>query len=110
MQIKLLKFTVVHNGVRYQAGSVMDLPEKDANKLLAEGIAAVLEQEKTAAQKATQVEMDFSSMTVAELKHYCAENGIGVGKTKKKADLLAIIAERDNENSLPSVDYKAVVV
>lgn len=107
MQILLQKFTVVHNGVAYTAGSVMDIPENDAKILLDEGVAIEVNQETTTAQVNAPKTEDYNSMSVAELKEYCKQNAVDLGKAKRKADILAVIEE--NLDSLPAIDFGKVV-
>lgn len=43
-------------------------------------------------------EVDFSDMTVAELKEYAASNGIDLGDARKKADILETIKKANAQD------------
>lgn len=106
MLLLLKKFTVVHNGVTYSSGSVMNLSEADAEILLAEGVAVKVEQDESVAQAPVETKVDFDAMTLAELKQYCKDNGIDTGKARRKNDILDLLGGGE---SLPMVNFQAVI-
>lgn len=127
-KLLIKKFTLVRNGIRYTAGSVVELPENEAAALAqsrskefevidvpkeqpaaeaqeravsAAGVAAVPEDENN---------VNLDKMNVAQLKKYARENGIDVGEASKKQELIeAIAAGAVAENGLPDIDTEALV-
>lgn len=117
MKILIKKFSLLRNGVAYGAGQIVDLPEAEALQLLREAPKefALLE---TAQQPATPAEAEaepagaeLSAMTVEQLKAYALQSGIDLGKTTKKAELIALIeaAEAGCADGLPAVDAGMLV-
>ena len=119
MKVLIKKFSLQRNGVEYGAGQVVDLPTAEAVELVqgAPKEFAILEEaaQVIAAPPAEAVEegetADLLSMTVDQLKAYAADNGIALGKTTKKAEIIALIeaAEAGGEEGLPAVDAGALV-
>lgn len=122
MKVLVKKFTLVRNGVIFKAGEVVDLPDEEALRLTRESIKEfgllteampdakiIKEPEKIK----TALSAEFEAMTVEQLKNYAVENGIDLGKTSKKADiinlLMAVEAGDEGEDSLPAVDAGALV-
>lgn len=122
MKVLVKKFTLVRNGVIFKAGEVVDLPDDEALRLTRESIkefgllAEAMPDAKIVKEPEeikTALSTEFEAMTVEQLKNYAAENGIDLGKTTKKADiinlLMAVEAGEEGEGGLPAVDAGALV-
>lgn len=116
MKVLIKKFSLRRNGVAYGAGQVIELPEVEAMKLVREApkeFALVEEavQQAPAEAEAEPAGAELSAMTVEQLKAYAMQNGIDLGKTTKKAELIALIeaAEAGCADGLPAVDAGALV-
>lgn len=120
MKILVTKFNLRRNGVNYPAGSVVELPEEEARRLLKASkkefscVDAVTEDDAVAEElEATadgSEDVCLEEMTLDELKCFAADNGIDLGKATRKADIISVIeaAEAESEG-LPAVDAAAMV-
>ena len=118
MLIKVLRYSLRHNGVIYRAGATADLPDSLARRLVArdpktyayaDPVPTVELVEKTAAVPAkTETEPDFDSMTVAKLKAYAAEKGVKLPHKATRAVILAILRDEPAE-TLPTVDLTGLI-
>jgi hypothetical protein len=128
-RVLIKKFTLVRNGVRYTAGTVVDLPDDEAVALAkgspkefevidmpAVGKPAAQAQEQAAPVGVASIPEDennvnLDKMNVAQLKKFAKDNGIDVGNASKKQELLdAIVAAAEPEkNGLPDIDAEALV-
>lgn len=117
MKILIKKFSLLRNGVTYGAGQVIDLPEAEALQLVRETPKefALLEAAQQAAApveaEAEPAGAELAAMTVEQLKAYALQGGIDLGKTTKKAEIIALIeaAEADCADSLPAIEAGALV-
>ena len=122
MKVLVKKFTLVRNGVIFKAGSVVDLPDEEALRLTRESIkefgllAEAMPDVKIIKEPEeikTALGAELEAMTIEKLKAYAAENGIDLGKTAKKADIINLILAAEagvgEENGLPGVDAGALV-
>ena len=120
MRVLVKKFNLKRNGVVYQAGSVVELPDDEARKLIdaaAKEFSCVeaapkvdAASEKLEADSDGDAPISLGEMTVEELKHFAADNGIDLGKATKKADIISLIeAATDESEGLPDVDAAAMV-
>lgn len=120
MKVLVKKFNLKRNGVVYQAGSIVELPDDEARKLIdvaeKEFSCVDAEPEVDAAPEKLEADSDgdasisFGEMTVEELKCFAADNGIDLGKATKKADIISLIeAAMDESEGLPAVDAAAMV-
>ena len=116
MKILIKKFSLLRNGVAYGTGQIVDLPEAEALQLVRETPKefALLEAEQQAALAEAEAEpagADLAAMTVEQLKAYALQSGIDLGKTTKKAEIIALIeaAEAGCADGLPAVDAGALV-
>lgn len=74
----------------YMAGSVVDFPQRQADTLIAEGVAVAWPPEpQPEPQPEPEPEVDFDSMTMAQLRKMAA--GYSVKLASRKADLIANI-------------------
>lgn len=120
MKVLVNKFNLRRNGVNYPAGSVVELPEAEARKLVGAAgkefsyVGAVPEAEAVAAKLEAPAddksEVGLEAMTLDELKRLAADNGIDLGKATRKADIIGIIEAAEAEaEGLPAVDAAAMV-
>lgn len=123
MKVLIKKFSLVRDGITYNAGSVVDLPDEEALKLSREAAkefalleeAADLNIAAPALASAGEAEaakggIALEKMTIEQLKNYALENGIDIGKTSKKTDIIGLIlAAEAGEDGLPAVDAGALV-
>lgn len=118
-QVLIKKFTLLRNGVEYKAGTILELPEAEANALVAgapkefEKVSVgVVVNSTTSAKKA---ERTFKDFTNTELKALCEERGLEVPKAANKAKLLELLEGAANQqdetdgDSLPPVNAAATV-
>lgn len=89
MIVKVLKTSIEHNGKLYVAGEKFEIEEKDYKEI--EEFVSVEKKAKEIAPEIPQEnetenieqEINFSKMTVPDLKKYAAEKGIALtGKSK----------------------------
>lgn len=119
MQVLIKKFTLLRDGIEYKAGTILELPEAEAEALVA---GAPKEFEKVsvavvvnAAASAEKAEKTLKDFTNAELKALCEERGLEVPKAANKAKLLELLeSEADQQedtdgDSLPPVNAAATV-
>ena len=93
MIVKVLKTSIEHNGKLYVAGEKFEIEEKDYKEI--EKFVSVEKQTKEITPEILQEnetenieqEINFSKMTVPELKKYAAEKGI-VLMGKSKAEII----------------------
>lgn len=120
MKVLVKKFTLVRDGVTYNAGEIVDLPVEEATRLVNESGKefALLAEVKPEAKNVSAPQQEtagatLESMTVEQLKSLASEHGIELGKATKKADIIGLIlaAETDagDENALPAIDAAALV-
>lgn len=119
MQVLIKKFTLLRDGIEYKAGTIIELPEAEANALVAgapkefEKVSvAVVVNATTSAEKADRTLKDFTN---TELKALCEERGLEVPKAANKAKLLELLEgapdqqEDTDGDSLPPVNAAATV-
>lgn len=119
MQVLIKKFTLLRDGIEYKAGTILELPEAEAEALVAgapkefEKVSvAVVVNSTTSAEKAEKTLKDFTN---TELKALCEERGLEVPKAANKAKLLELLEgaadqlEGADGDSLPPVDTAATV-
>lgn len=119
MQVLIKKFTLLRDGIKYKAGTIIELPEAEAEALVAgapkefEKISvAVVVSTDARVEKAEKTLKDFTN---TELKALCEERGLEVPKAANKAKLLELLEgaadqlEGADGDSLPPVDTAATV-
>ena len=120
MKVLVKKFTLVRDGVTYNAGEIVDLPVEEATRLVNESGKefALLAEVKPEAKNVSAPQQEtagatLESMTVEQLKSLASEHGIDLGKATKKADIIGLIlaaeADAGDENALPAIDAAALV-
>lgn len=120
MKVLVKKFTLVRDGVTYNAGEIVDLPVEEATRLVNESGKefALLAEVKPEAKNASAPQQEtagatLESMTVEQLKSLASEHGIDLGKATKKADIIGLFlaaeADAGDENALPAIDAAALV-
>ena len=111
-QVLIKKFTLLRNGVEYKAGTILELPEVEANALVA---GAPKEFEKVSVESTEKADRTLKDFTNTELKALCEERGLEVPKAANKAKLLELLegaADQQDEtdgDSLPPVNAAATV-
>ena len=75
-QVLIKKFTLLRNGVEYKAGTILELPEVEANALVA---GAPKEFEKVSVESTEKAERTLKDFTNTELKALCEERGLEAG-------------------------------
>ena len=119
MKVLVKKFTLVRDGVTYNAGEIVDLPVEEATRLVNESgkefalLAEVKPEAKNVSAPQETAGATLESMTVEQLKSLASEHGIDLGKATKKADIIGLIlaaeADAGDENALPAIDAAALV-
>ena len=119
MKVLVKKFTLVRDGVTYNAGEIVDLPVEEATRLVNESgkefalLAEVKPEAKNVSPQQETAGATLESMTVEQLKSLASEHGIDLGKATKKADIIGLIlaaeADAGDENALPAIDAAALV-
>ena len=116
MKVLVKKFTLVRDGVTYNAGEIVDLPVEEATRLVNESgkeFALLAEVKPEAKNVSAPQQETLESMTVEQLKSLASEHGIDLGKATKKADIIGLIlaaeADAGDENALPAIDAAALV-
>lgn len=111
-QVLIKKFSLRRNGVVYKAGTIIELPDSEADALVKE---APKEFEKVSLESTEKVERTLKDFTNTELKALCKERGLEVPKAANKAKLLELLegaADQQDEtdgDSLPPVNAAATV-
>lgn len=116
MQVLIKKFTLLRDGIKYKAGTILELPEAEAEALVA---GAPKEFEKVsvavAVNKDSGAEKTLKDFTNTELKALCEERGLEIPKAANKAKLLELLEgaadqqDGDDGDSLPPVNAAATV-
>lgn len=112
MQIKVEKFTLQRNGVKYPAGSIVELPEAEAQYLVksAPREFSIVMREVPVENKAAADSLD--DMGINQLRAIAAERNIAFDKNFKKQDYIDAIRgadEADDNAELPSADLTGTV-
>lgn len=111
-QVLIKKFSLRRNGVVYKAGTIIELPDSEADALVKE---APKEFEKVAVESTEKAERRLKDFTNTELKALCEERGLEVPKAANKAKLLELLEGAANQqdetdgDSLPPVNAAATV-
>ena len=125
-QVLIKKFTLRHNGQDYKAGTIINLPEAEAEALVASApkefekvvvrntVAAAADSGGSAdKQERPTAEKSLKEHTNDELKQMCVELGINVPNNANKAKLVELLEKAADEDgagsSLPPVDTAATV-
>ena len=115
MKVLVKKFTLVRDGVTYNAGEIVDLPVEEATRLVNESGKefALLAEVKPEAKNVSAPQQEtagatLESMTVEQLKSLASEHGIDLGKAIIGL-ILAAEADAGDENALPAIDAAALV-
>lgn len=118
MKIRIKKFKLRYCGETFAAGAVLDIPETDVQALMKanpEQFECIPTEENESFGTHTESDtedINFDSMTVAQLKEFAEENGIDIGDASKKQDIIDTIvaaAEPQEPEGLPQVDLKGTV-
>lgn len=84
MKVKVIKaFIDRETRVHRSVGEVIEVTEKRFNEISSVGNFVIKVDEPET--------LTFETMKIEELKAYAIDNGIDIGKAKKKAEILAII-------------------
>lgn len=119
MKILVEKFTLQRDGVKYSAGSVVELPDEEAERLVKAAPAEFRLMGKAVKSdvvaKAAQADISdgLDGMDINGLRALAAERGIATNKSFKKQDYIDAIrvAEEPEEESaeLPNADLTGTV-
>jgi hypothetical protein len=115
--IQVLKFAVRRDGIRFgpglEAGNILyDIPDKEADKLIAESNGTIVELPRRVAAPGNKKEKPVERMSLAELKEYMAENEIDAGDAETRAQFIAAIknAAEAGSGSLGNIDPSNTVI
>lgn len=113
MQIKVEKFTLQRNGKKYPAGSIVELPEAEAQYLVksAPREFSIVTQAVPVENKAAAGD-NLEDMGINQLRAIAAERNIATDKNFKKQDYIEAIRgadEADDNAELPSADLTGTV-
>ncbi len=123
MKIRIKKFKLRYEGKTFGAGTVLDIPEKEARELIQDApdcfefvpdtLKAEAEDTKILADSEIDEEsVNLDGMTVAQLKAFAKDNGIDIGEATKKQDIIdaiVAVAEPQEPEGLPQADLKGMV-
>lgn len=114
MKIKVEKFTLQRNGAKYPAGSVVDLPDKEADALVKSAPKEFsLLVEPTVQESVEAAEPALEDMDINALRALAAQMGIQVSKNFKRQDYIDAIRSIDGAEEesaeLPDADLSGTV-
>ena len=104
MKIKVEKFTLQRNGAKYPAGSVVDLPDKEADALVKSAPKEFsLLVEPTVQESVEAAEPALEDMDINALRALAAQMGIQVSKNfKRRTTSTLFVALMGLKKNLPS--------
>ena len=112
-QVLIKKFSLRRNGVVYKAGTIIELPDSEADALVKEApkefekvSVGVVVNSTTSAKKAERTLKDFTN---TELKALCEERGLEVPKLLELLEGAANQQDETDGDSLPPVNAAATV-
>lgn len=115
-QVLIKKFTLLRNGVEYKAGTILELPEAEANALVAgapkefEKVAVTVISDADAGSDNNE-EKALKDYSNEELKAMCKVREIEIPKNVNKAKLVELLeaVNEAEEEILPPVNTAATV-